>query len=417
MQNRFWPYVLLGVLTGGTAAILSALDRPFWLIFLVVLVLVILFALLREALRDPVDEPASESARAHPQNTLPIGYGRALLDQMPLALVVISPVGRLVYGNKAAKKMFPKMQKGDHFATLLRKPVFVDAVNATIADGRKRKVSFSQGQDVRRYFDARISILPAGNAFGQSEQILIDIEDRTTERRAERMRSDFIANASHELRTPLASVLGYIETLQGHARNDPEAREEFLETMHKQASRMQRLVDDLMSLSRIEMKAHIRPATPCDPFALVCETVAALLPLQEETGVRIACKLPDSGPAVFGDRDQLNQVFTNLVVNAMKYGGDGEKVEILQAVDEKDHSGMVGITIRDYGTGIAPKHLERLTERFYRVNATQSRNKGGTGLGLAIVKHILQRHGGELQIESTLGEGSAFTVWLPRKED
>lgn len=417
MQNRFWPYVLSGVISGGTAAILTILDRPYWLVFLVVLGLAVLFALIREALRDPVEEPANEPVALPQKSTLPKGYGRALLNQMSLALMVVSPVGRLVYANKAAKKLFPKLRKGDHFATLLRAPVFVEAVNAVIAEGGKRKVSFSIEQEIKQYFDVRISVLPAGNEFGHTEQILIDIEDRTLDRRADKMRSNFIANASHELRTPLASVLGYIETLQGHAKNDPEAREEFLKIMHKQASRMQRLVDDLMSLSRIEMKAHVRPVTPCDPFALARETVASLLPLQEETGVTLVCKLPEKGPVVRGDRDQINQVFGNLVINAMVYGADGDVIEILQAPGDDSRKKMVGITILDHGTGIAPEHIERLTERFYRVNATQSRNKGGTGLGLAIVKHILQRHAGQLQIKSTLGEGSAFTVWLPVQKD
>ncbi len=413
LQERFWPYVFLALSSGGTAAVLSALDRPYWLIFLAVFFIVIIFALIRVALHDPVDEPASELVAQHPPGALPAGFGRALLDQMPLALVVISPVGRITYGNKAAKRQFPHAKKGDHFATLLRTPAFVDAVNDVIANGGKRKVAFSAGQETKHYYEARIGVLPAGSEFGAAEQILVDIEDRTLEHRSDKMRSDFIANASHELRTPLASILGYIETLQGHARDDLKAREKFLKIMHKQASRMQRLVDDLMSLSRIELNAHVRPSTPCNIFDLVREAVAGLKPLEAENHVVLDCRLPENGPVIPGDRDQLNQVFINLLVNAMKYGNKGETVEIELAPETPERAGMVGITVRDHGPGIAPKHIERLTERFYRVNAAQSRNKGGTGLGLAIVKHILQRHRGQLQIESVEGRGSEFTVWLP----
>ncbi len=413
MQERFWPYVLLALLSAGTAAILSVLDRPYWLIFLAVFFIVVIFALIRIALHDPVEEPASELITHHPPGALPAGFGRALLDQMPLALVVISPVGRITYGNKAAKERFPHVKKGDHFATLLRTPAFVDAVNEVIANGGSRKVAFSSGQETKRYYEARIGVLPAGSEFGVSEQILVDIEDRTLERRSDKMRSDFIANASHELRTPLASILGYIETLQGHAREDPVAQEKFLKIMNKQASRMQRLVDDLMSLSRIEMNAHVRPSTPCDIFDLVREAIASLKPLEAENHVTLDCRLPENGPTVPGDRDQLNQVFVNLLMNAMKYGDKGETVEVELAPETPESAGMLGITVRDHGQGIAPKHIERLTERFYRVNAAQSRNKGGTGLGLAIVKHILQRHRGQLRIESEPGQGSEFTVWLP----
>ncbi len=414
MQIRLWPDIMLGVFAGGAAALLSATGESFWLVFASVVAVVVVYALIREAVRDPIDEPAEEQPPRNTAHMLPAGFGRALLDQMPLALLVVSAVGRITYGNKAAKTLFPHMNKGDHFATLLRTPVFVDAVNDVIANGQARKVGFSAGRDVKRYYEARINVLPASGEFGATGQIILDIEDRTLDRKAEKMRSDFVANASHELRTPLASILGYIETLQGHAKNDPAARAEFLDIMSKQAGRMQRLVDDLMSLSRIELNAHIRPSGNCDIFDIVRETISGLVPLQSANDVEISCLLPDSGPVIPGDRDQLNQVFVNLLVNAMNYGGDGGQVQVRLAEAGPDYRGMVGITVKDFGAGIAPKHLDRLTERFYRVNAAQSRNKGGTGLGLAIVKHIVQRHQGRLQIESTPGAGSAFTVWLPQ---
>lgn len=410
MQKRLWPYILLGIVAGGVAAALSAMDGPFWIIFASVLVFAVVFAFLKEIPRDKADE--GETEVLEPAKPMPTGFGRAMLEQMPLALLVISRRGRVVYGNRAAKEILPKFKAGDHFATLLQVPIFVDAVNAAVTEGKDSRISFSTALPHARFYEASIGLMPAGSDFGEKVQAIVQIEDRTQDRRVEKMRSDFVANASHELRTPLASILGYIETLQGHAKDDPEAREEFLKIMDKQATRMQRLVDDLMSLSRIELNEHIKPSDPCALNELVLEATSALLPLQKKYGVTLETSLVGE-PVVAAERDQLNQVLVNLIDNAMKYGGDNTFVKIYSAPSDDQYAGMVGITVADQGAGIGLEHLHRLTERFYRVNAKQSRNKGGTGLGLAIVKHIVNRHGGELQIESTLGEGSRFTVWLP----
>ena len=412
MQTRLWSYILLGIATGGVAAILAILNEPFWIIFASVLVIVIVFALLQEAMRDPVEEGDVETIES--TKPMPTGFGRAMLEQMPLPLLVISRRGRVVYGNRAATEILPTLKAGDHFASLLRVPVFVDAVNAAVTEGKNSKISFTTALPHERYYEASIGLMPAGSDFGDKVQAIVQIEDRTQDRRVEKMRSDFVANASHELRTPLASILGYIETLQGHAKDDPAARDEFLKIMDKQATRMQRLVDDLMSLSRIELNEHIKPSDPCALNELVLEAVSALLPLQKKYGVTLETTLEGDGPIIAADRDQLNQVMVNLIDNAMKYGGSGTVVKVTSTPANLRYANMVGITVADQGAGIAPEHLLRLTERFYRVNAAQSRNKGGTGLGLAIVKHIVNRHGGELQIESTLGEGSQFTVWLPK---
>lgn len=410
MQTGLWPYILLGITAGGVAAVLAAVDGPFWAVFASVLVFIVVFAFLKEKPRDKVDEGDVEVLE--PAKPMPTGFGRAMLEQMPLALLVISRRGRVVYGNRAAKEILPKFKAGDHFATLLQVPVFVDAVNAAVIEGKNSKISFSTALPHERFYEASIGLMPAGSDFGDKVQAIVQIEDRTQDRRVEKMRSDFVANASHELRTPLASILGYIETLQGHAKDDPEAREEFLKIMDKQATRMQRLVDDLMSLSRIELNEHIKPSDPCALNELVVEATSALLPLQKKYGVTLETSLVGE-PVVAAERDQLNQVLVNLIDNAMKYGGDNTFVKVYSAPADDQYTGMIGITVADQGAGIGLEHLHRLTERFYRVNAKQSRNKGGTGLGLAIVKHIVNRHGGELQIESTLGKGSQFTVWLP----
>jgi len=416
MQDRFWPYVLLGLVSSTTAGVLAELERPVWLIVASVFFIVILFFLVREALRDPVEAFSAQISVQSDHDNLPSGFGRTLLDQMPLAVLVLSPNGRLTYANRAAMELFPRLIRGDHFATLIRKPAFVDALNQTIADGHQQKISFTSSQLSGKYLEIRISVLKEGSEFGNGEQIIVELEDRTSQKHADRMRADFIANASHELRTPLASILGYVETLQGHAKQDPEAQENFLGIIYKQAARMQALVDDLMSLSRIERDEHMRPSGVCDLVEILHETITTLAPLQQRKNATITAELPEHLIVLAGDHGQLCQVFSNLLVNALKYGAESDTV-LVHITKDPAHGDLTGIAITDHGAGIGAKHLGRLTERFYRVNATKSRDKGGTGLGLAIVKHIVQRHGGQLQIESTEGRGSTFTVWLPVKAD
>jgi two-component system phosphate regulon sensor histidine kinase PhoR len=360
----------------------------------------------------PGPEPAAPAVVVG--GAMPSGFGRALIEKLPTPLLVVSRTGRVAYANPAAHAALPRVEPGAHFAHLIRTPAFVEAVTATLADGEERRVRFATHQGQERYFEARVGLLLPGDAFGPEAQGIVQIEDRTETRRSEQLRSDFIANASHELRTPLAAVIGYIETLQNHAKNDPEAREWFLGIMAREAGRMQRLVDDLMSLSRIEMSEHVRPVEEWSLNQIAAETAAALLPVARQQGVTLEIAVPLRDAQVQGDRDQLAQVFTNLIDNAMKYSGAGAEVRVLVAPPSRAHPSRHGVTVEDTGPGIPREHVHRLTERFYRVNAATSRNKGGTGLGLAIVKHILNRHGGRLEIVSTPGKGSAFTVWLPR---
>jgi two-component system phosphate regulon sensor histidine kinase PhoR len=230
------------------------------------------------------------------------------------------------------------------------------------------------------------------------------------------MRADFVANASHELRTPLASLLGFVETLQGPARDDPQARDRFLAIMREQALRMSRLVDDLLSLSRIEQHLHVQPETSVDLSGIVRHIVDTLSPMARDNNVALEIDAPHT-VTVTGDRDELLRVAENLVENAIKYGTGGasergNRVEV--AVVAQNGQGI--FSVRDHGPGIAPEHLPRLTERFYRVDAGESRAKGGTGLGLAIVKHIVARHRGRLSIDSRKGDGATFTVALPLHE-
>jgi len=241
--------------------------------------------------------------------------------------------------------------------------------------------------------------------------LIIYFREISETRRFERMRIDFVANASHELRTPLASLLGFIETLQGPARNDASARTRFLAIMREQAQRMARLVDDLLSLSRIEQHLHLQPRQPVDLALVLHHIVDTLGPLADDNGVTVTLDA-ETPVIVSGDRDELLRVAENLIENAIKYGasdGEDKRVEVSASLDDGD--GV--ITVRDFGPGIAAEHLPRLTERFYRIDAGASRAKGGTGLGLAIVKHIVARHRGRLKIESTEGSGAVFRVLLP----
>ncbi len=239
---------------------------------------------------------------------------------------------------------------------------------------------------------------------------MLFFRDLTAARRLEQMRVDFVANVSHELRTPLASLVGFIETLQGPAREDAAARDRFLEIMRGQAWRMTRLIDDLLSLSRIELREHVAPNTPIDLRPLAVQIVDALTPMARERGIGIALDEPEEPCSVLGDRDELLRVIENLVENAVKYGESGKRV----VVSLTRRGGNIELSVRDYGPGIAHEHLPRLTERFYRVDVAESREKGGTGLGLAIVKHIVNRHRGRLVIVSEPGQGATFAVFIPQ---
>jgi two-component system phosphate regulon sensor histidine kinase PhoR len=410
-----WFFPALAALAGGLAALAAALPLPPLAAFAAGALLVLLAAAVAlprpdEPRRPPEPAPVP---RGDPLGGMPQGFGRALIEKLPTPLLVISQTGRLVYANPAAHQALPRLEPNAHFASLIRAPAFVEAVGAALADGEERTFQFTTHQAQERVYEARVGRLPPGASLGPEAQAIVQIEDRTQARRAEAMRSDFIANASHELRTPLASIVGYIETLQHHARDDPEAQERFLAIMAREAARMQRLVDELMSLSRIEMSEHLRPAEEVSLNAIAHEAAAALQPIARQHGVALEIGLEPAGAPVLGDRDQLAQVFANLIDNAMRHSGPGSTVRVAAAPESGTRPSRHGVTVADTGPGIAREHIPRLTERFYRVSVGDSRASGGTGLGLAIVKHILNRHQGRLEIASTPGQGSAFTVWLP----
>lgn len=333
----------------------------------------------------------------------------ALLEALPDATLLISEDDRVVADNPAARVLLPSLRQDELLARSLRSPDVLDAVVRVRESGRAERVIWLERVPVERSFE--VNIAPFGAAAFEPALIL-SLRDQTEARRLERMRVDFVANASHEMRTPLASLLGFVETLQGPARDDAAARGKFLAIMREQAQRMSRLVDDLLSLSRIEQHLHVRPGTPVDLVGIVSHIVDTLSPVAHEREVALEITAPESA-IVAGDRDELLRVVENLIENAIKYGASDEAAQT-KAVDiviaiQPPHAVL---TVRDYGPGIAPEHLPRLTERFYRVDVGASRAKGGTGLGLAIVKHILARHRGRLNIESRLGEGASFSVYL-----
>ncbi|WP_371060189.1 ATP-binding protein [Rhodosalinus sp. 5P4] len=341
----------------------------------------------------------------------------SMVDALPMPAVAIAREARIVAANAPALNLLGDGIEGRHFATALRQPQLLDAIEACLADRKRRIAQFvanERGQDVM----FRVSLAPALFRPGEAPGLLVVFEDVTHLEMAGQIRRDFVANVSHELRTPLTALLGFIETLRGPARDDAAARERFLEIMEAEAGRMNRLVGDLLSLSRVEADERMRPADRVALPDLLRSTLRGLAPLAEEAGVTLHADLPaEAGDiTVPGDEDQLRQVFTNLVENAIKYGGRG--CEVTVRLDRTAHEPRlrvpgVEVTVADTGPGIDELHLPRLTERFYRVDNHRSREMGGTGLGLAIVKHILNRHRGRLRIESTPGQGSRFGVILP----
>jgi two-component system, OmpR family, phosphate regulon sensor histidine kinase PhoR len=368
--------------------------------------LAVLAAVLTPGRRQMVRRLAAErrEARASPDSSM-----RAVADALGRPAFLIDRRGAVRYANPEAQRQFPTARPGDPLALTFRLPQLAEALRQALA-GEPRTLQYRERGEADRVFAIRFA--PVRRNGG--EALVLGHFDEVTEQLAVgRMRADFVANASHELRTPLASLTGFVETLLGPARDDPEARQRFLGMMLDQATRMRRLVDDLLSLSQLEMRAHQRPEGAVELGETVRQVVDSLQPLAAELKMEVTVDTPEAALTVRGNRDELIQVFENLVENGLKYGQSGGHLEI--GVEQATGPGgpLARVAVRDYGPGIAPEHLPRLTERFYRVDVATSREKQGTGLGLAIVKHILTRHRGRLDIWSRPGEGARFTVELP----
>jgi two-component system phosphate regulon sensor histidine kinase PhoR len=338
----------------------------------------------------------------------------AVLAALPDPVIALNRSEAVVALNSQANALAPALRRNEPISLGLRAPEVLDVIRRARATGAAQRVEFFQRVPIDRWYDVAAVPLPSLESVPAGELLLLTFHDHTPLRRIEEMRADFIANASHELRTPLAALSGFIDTLRGPARDDAAARERFLGIMQTQAGRMARLIDDLLSLSRIELNAHLRPEKEVDLVAVLRQVADGLQTLAHDRAVEIRIAAPSSPLLVLGERDELIRVVENLVENALKYAASGKRVEIgLTTHELAGGKREARIAVQDHGPGIAPEHLPRLTERFYRVDVAESRAQGGTGLGLALVKHILNRHGGRLIIESTPGQGATFTAHLP----
>ena len=354
------------------------------------------------------EPPAHILANTAPADGADPAEAHRLLDALPVGLMVVASDGSIRFANRHAAELFGLPATGGLAVATIRARRLLDCIEGALQQGRADTVDFSLSRSGDAYLRAHVRPVEGGQG-----ELVVAVEDQTEARRAGELHRDFVANASHELKTPLAAVSAIIETLLGHARDDPAATERFLGMLAAQTGRMTRLVEDLLSLNRIELNERVAPREPQDISGVLGEVVDTLRASADQAGVRLDYEPPPGQPQVRGDRNELCQLFRNLIDNAIKYGGPGTEVRLTTVPCSPDAPGLLGIAVRDTGPGIARQHIPRLTERFYRVSVKRSREKGGTGLGLAIVKHIINRHRGRLEIESRLGEGSSFTVWLP----
>lgn len=386
--------------------------------------------------------PAAQASPPTPEpgRSEPPPYA-SLVDALPDPVLVIAAQEpddlagrRFILVNEAARDFLRIQNETGLLVTVIRDPEVLEAVDIALFGDRSAEAIYEMGGAQDRVW--RASAKPLEMAPNGDRRAMLVLRDETDIRRAERTRADFLANASHELRTPLASLSGFIETLRGHARTDEKARDKFLAIMQAQAERMSRLIDDLLSLSRIELNEHIAPQGQADLALAVMDVADSLAPITADKGVRIETDLSAAGPAVVvGDRDQIVQVIQNLIDNALKYSPPGSTVRVAletgltaeaavaprapeaarMSLLTPDHTqDLYGlIRVSDAGPGLAREHLPRLTERFYRVEGQKSGERSGTGLGLAIVKHIMNRHRGGLAVESVQGSGATFSVYFP----
>ncbi|MGH7013150.1 MAG: ATP-binding protein [Stellaceae bacterium] len=347
-----------------------------------------------------------------------LASSRSVLAALPEPLLLLDADRRVVRANAAATALFGERIEGRDLAGALRHPSVLAAADQVLKGESTRAAEFELTSPVERHLRAVVArLMPEA----EGAAAVLVLHDLTELKRAERLRADFVANASHEIRTPLATLVGFIETLRGPAREDTAARERFLGIMAEQGARMTRLVEDLLSLSRIEMNEHQAPTEAVQIESVLRQAADPLEPRAKARGMRFVFDIAPDLPPVAGDPDELVQVFQNLFDNALKYGDEGTAIEVVARPSTKaligtrpgERGAGVAVAVRDHGAGIAHEHIPRLTERFYRVDAARSRALGGTGLGLAIVKHIVSHHRGAFEIDSELGQGSVFTVHLP----
>ena len=357
----------------------------------------------------PIDDEAG-SGRLQPDTSAVV---EAMVQAVPDPFIVLDATATIITHNAPARKLTGQDMIGQHLSQHIRAPGVLEAVERATDSGVADQVHYERRTGGGKPYEVFITPAAAGSIPGLPAETVL-LRDLSTQQQLEKMRADFVANASHELRTPLASMTGFIETLQGSAKNDEKARDKFLGRMLEQAHRMRQLIDDLLSLSRIEMNLHRTPSDKVDMSEVARYSVELLSLRASEAAcqVRVDAK---PGMIVHGQRDELIQVTHNLVENALKYGASQRGIDV--SVNFNKSRQRIELSVADYGAGIDPEHLPRLTERFYRVSVQESRSGGGTGLGLAIVKHIALRHRGQLDITSRKGEGSIFKFTLPVSSD
>ena len=337
-----------------------------------------------------------------------------LLERFPDPVVVVDSNRLVVAANKPARELLPGNYFGRDLAMSMRHPNVLAAIDTAFSSGIDEDCEITLPGAVPRIFDLRVFSL-RNEASGRVEAVLI-FRDVTSAKRSDQMRADFVANVSHELRSPLSAMIGFIETLRGPAKEDEEARARFLAIMQGESERMSHLIQDLLSLSRVEVNEHIAPTSAAKIDAILKSLKEMLAPRAAERGMTIELDVSADLPTAIGDPDQLHQVFRNLVDNAISYGKEGTPIRVVaQRIDRMPRIGGhgVAVSVRDQGDGIPDEQISRLTERFYRVDKGRSRDSGGTGLGLSIVKHIVDLHGGDVSVRSEIGKGTTFSFTLP----
>ena len=378
-----------------------------WVDILAFAVVLLLAAIVPET----SESPTSLAATSRASDPAFADGVRLFADALPDPAIVLDRRSVVFHLNAAARQQFPAVIVDSPLAFTLRAPSLLGAIETVRKTSAPESIELHQSVPNETWHRVTVAPLAPGDAVNDGV-LVITMHNLTEGKRLESLRSDFIANASHELRTPLTSLVGFIDTLLGPAANDKEARERFLGLMRGQAGRMAKLIEDLLSLSRIEMRQHVRPTAPVELNTLVREVAEGLQNLAADSETRLALSVPDEPLVVSGDRDELYEVFENLIENAIKYGGEGGPIEIELGTATSRQGFCAALTVTDHGPGVAAEHVPRLTELFYRVDAESSRKKKGTGLGLAIVKHIVTRHHGLLSIRSQPGQGTRVEVLL-----
>lgn len=353
---------------------------------------------------------------------LQLDHARSTIHALPDPIITVDAQRIVRDMNPAAVAQFGERLLDRDLSDKLRHPAVLEAVEEIIAGAPGRSMAYRPAGPFDQTFEIRIQPFETIRSTSDSDNpkmdrgALLSLHDVTAGKRSEQMRADFVANASHELRTPLSTLVGFIETIRGPAREDAEARDKFLGIMAEQANRMSRLVSDLLSLSRIELDEHTPPVEAVELAGVVAAVARALEQRARRRSMSIDVVTPDGLPLITGDADQLAQVVQNLIDNAINYGRDGTAISVTLSKGSPNGRRQAGVTMQvaDQGEGIAKEHVPRLTERFYRVDPARSRAIGGTGLGLAIVKHILARHRARLAIDSAVGKGTTVTIYFPR---